>query len=229
MAGKLIVCEIGTKVPKEETEAWKYLLSHWCAVLNGYFVRMKREKEDDYYDLPHWHNERAQVGFLAAAVWRMGGVALEEYRTSRTLDEGSEATIDDTTPGRCDLYFNVDSLDYVVEAKLYWMTSDSASNKNAVIGKIKEAHKQLSRLDKKDREDSSGLAMCWGVATTSAGTDRGDEAFLRRFADNLKRSDRVIGVYYMPSKPRAKVEETYGDDEEYYPGVVFVGEYHNWK
>jgi len=80
--GELIMHEIGANVPEPGT--WQRLLFHWCAVLNRYF---EWEGEDD---LPHWHNERAQIGFLAAAVWRMGGVALEEYCTDREATEVSK-------------------------------------------------------------------------------------------------------------------------------------------
>jgi hypothetical protein len=51
-------------------------------------------------DLPWYYHERAQIGFLAAAVWRIGGTALEEWRTDKVLN-GSARN------GRGDLWIQI--------------------------------------------------------------------------------------------------------------------------
>lgn len=52
------------------------LLKEWRKILARYTSQADM-------DLPYWHSERANVGFLAAAVWKSGGVAIEEYWTER--------------------------------------------------------------------------------------------------------------------------------------------------
>jgi len=131
-------------------------------------------------------------------------------------------------PGRCDLYFSVENLHCVLESKLLWLTGDSAKNTRKVQGQIREALGQLQSLDKKDRVDCQGLALCWGVAT-KVGNTNSEETNLRRFALGLKGRDRMIGVYYVPSQVRTKVEHRFGDKGETYPGVVLIGEVHTWK
>lgn len=215
--GELIVYEIGVKVPNAET--WRSLLFHWRAVLNCY---LEWEQDDD---LPHWHNERAQVGFLAAAAWRMGGVALEEYRTDRADNKTTDVA--KKTPGRCDLYISVENLHCVIESKIEWLTTYSPENAGQVEKKIRTAREQLSSLHKEDREECKGMALCWGVATKTACSEDEKES-LRRFALGLKGPDRVIAVYYVSSGERAKAERRFEDTEEQYPGVVLIGENHSW-
>jgi len=62
-------------------------------------------------DHPWNYGERSSVGFLAAGVWRSGGVALEEWQT----EKGSKAKC---RQGRCDLWvFRPQQYDFHIEAK----------------------------------------------------------------------------------------------------------------
>lgn len=79
-------------------------LQQWNRSLND-FTRASAALGPDKADLPYWYNERVDVGFLASAIWRSGGVVLEEYSTRRV--EGRK-----TFPGRADIW---------------WMTRDGRS------------------------------------------------------------------------------------------------------
>ena len=70
-------------------------------------------KYDD--DAPYWYNERANVSFLAGAIWRCGGMALEEYSSDKIWAA-------EDYPGRTDLWFQYDGKEYVAEAKIAWIT-----------------------------------------------------------------------------------------------------------
>ena len=39
--------------------------------------RLQRQYLRETGDLPYWYNERSNVGLLAAAGWRAGGISLE--------------------------------------------------------------------------------------------------------------------------------------------------------
>jgi hypothetical protein len=66
-------------------------------------------------DLPHFYNERATLGFLAAAFWQKEWIALEEYATEKRVGEACY-------PGRADLWVRSGSenSDIVIEAKQRW-------------------------------------------------------------------------------------------------------------
>jgi hypothetical protein len=66
-------------------------------------------------DFPHFYNERATLGFLAAAFWQQEWIALEEYATEKRVGEASY-------PGRADLWVRggSENPDIVIEAKQRW-------------------------------------------------------------------------------------------------------------
>lgn len=64
-------------------------------------------------DCMWWYTERALVGTLAAASWLNGGQALEEYSNRKGRDANKYE-------GRCDLYLDTGSSEFVAEAKLHW-------------------------------------------------------------------------------------------------------------
>jgi hypothetical protein len=61
-------------------------------------------------DCAWWANERASIGILAAAVWKCGGVALEEYSTRKTNKKEHRT-------GRCDLFFAFGKNHFACEVK----------------------------------------------------------------------------------------------------------------
>jgi len=65
-------------------------------------------------DAPYWYNERANVSFLAGAIWRCGGMCLEEYASDKTWEK-------EKYPGRTDIWFYLDGKEYIAEAKFGWI------------------------------------------------------------------------------------------------------------
>lgn len=61
-------------------------------------------------DLPHFYNERATVGFMAAACWQTGLISIEEYATQKGQGLGERK-------GRCDLWASNHELSWGFEAK----------------------------------------------------------------------------------------------------------------
>lgn len=53
---------------------------------------------------PYWFNERASVSLMAAAAWRIGWIAIEEYVTRKVLAERSDVNSPTDRHGRCDLF-----------------------------------------------------------------------------------------------------------------------------
>jgi hypothetical protein len=71
-------------------------------------------------DVPWWYGERASLSVLAGAIWRTGGIALEEYTVDKShrRDDGQKGLMQ----GRNDLYFRIGRSDFVLEAKAVWPT-----------------------------------------------------------------------------------------------------------
>ena len=68
-------------------------------------------------DYPFWYGERSHVGFLAAAVWKYGGTAVEEFKTSKSKNKSSK--------GRCDLWIRINKkIGFECEAKRLWVDLD---------------------------------------------------------------------------------------------------------
>lgn len=83
------------------------LLEAWIAAQRAYIKKMDQD------DCPWWYNEVAVTGFLAGAAWRLNGIALQEYRTSKGRLKK------DRWMGRCDLYTYVGKDAFIFEAKHY--------------------------------------------------------------------------------------------------------------
>jgi hypothetical protein len=82
----------------------KPILQNWISVQLDYANAMEHK------DYAWWYRERTCVGFLSAAVWRSGGVTLEEWQTKKGPKEQSKH-------GRCDLYICHSGKELYVEAK----------------------------------------------------------------------------------------------------------------
>ena len=104
------------------------LLQAWLAVQRRY----TQITGDDYSFNYH---ERAHVGFLAAAAWRTGGVALEEWRTAK----GHRSS---PRNGRCDLYvFQPDAYEFHIEAKHIWARATARDPLKSIKAKLADAVK----------------------------------------------------------------------------------------
>lgn len=72
-------------------------------------------------DAAFWYREETNIGLLAAAAWRLGGIALSEYADQRTCNEGPY-------DGRVDLWLRTqDGASFVIEAKQCLLQSSTSS------------------------------------------------------------------------------------------------------
>jgi len=97
-------------------------------------------------DVPWWYNERASLSLFAAAVWNSGGIALEEYSTSKSHKK-------ERWSGRGDLYVKIKRKQYVIEAKQVW--SPMGTRARRPNGKIEEALF--------DARHAAGETKSWGA------------------------------------------------------------------
>lgn len=125
-------------------------------VLHAWFEVMEKYLEGfDYTDCQWWYNERATLSSLAAAVWRAGGIALEEYCT----EKGKKG---DSWSGRCDLYFSLKTQGFACEAKQIWCAVGRQAQPS--LGKIKDAL-STACSDARDLGKNEGrrLGICFAI------------------------------------------------------------------
>jgi len=113
-------------LPEELSATLAKLGDQWCSTLKRY--------ETAYHstDSIHWYIEQTNVGALATAVWMCGGVALEEYPTTKEKSASYR--------GRADLFFELDHVKAVCEAKMKWLKftkrTDPTADVVESVGKI---------------------------------------------------------------------------------------------
>ena len=112
----------------------KPILAKWIAVQQKYSDQLPDEHSWNY-------SERASVGFLAAAVWQSGGVALEEWCTEKGAHK-------DTKRGRCDLFIHRGKHTFNIEAKHLWMavTGNQLKKINRIERLLDKAVTEAKRL-----------------------------------------------------------------------------------
>lgn len=111
-------------------------LAEWIRVLKVSFEKVG--------DSPFGYSERTQVGFFAAASWRLGIPALEEWGTTKGTEESP-------SKGRCDLWIQTGDLH--IEAKHAWCdVSRGRANEQERIVKVIEDSKASARWLSKDVE-----------------------------------------------------------------------------
>jgi len=71
-------------------------------------------------DVPWWYNERAALSLFAGAIWKAGGIALEEFSSEREHFPSKDLPEVVLQTGRIDLYFSYRGADFVAEAKQCW-------------------------------------------------------------------------------------------------------------
>jgi hypothetical protein len=92
------------KLDRTAAKWWRTIMAEWQHVHRTYYLK-------SHYDKAWCFNERASVSMLSAAVWKAGGIAIEEYVTRKQHEN-------ETKPGRVDLWFKIGkNFAAVVEAK----------------------------------------------------------------------------------------------------------------
>ncbi|MCF7864356.1 MAG: hypothetical protein K9L89_06180 [Kiritimatiellales bacterium] len=167
--------------------------------MNQFFVRQWK----DVPDVPWWYNERASVGLLAAALWKTGGYAFEEYSTKK---KGKV--------GRVDLEFGTGNEVFVAEAKQCWIRN---MGKTDPTNRIKQSFKAATEDVKRCNTMGMGkLAIVFGVPSMNEADS--DLAFRENVAHFLDYANEVDAGAMAWVFPGSKCQPTIGG--KIYPGVV---------
>lgn len=119
-------------LPSSSAMSLEHVAEKWEQNLKAY------ELLYDTTDSVHWYNERTNIGAFASAIWMSGGVAIEEYGSKK------EDTGDYT--GRNDLYFHINDIKAVAEAKLVWAKTGYKRGYEGTLTDL--SNDSIGRIDK---------------------------------------------------------------------------------
>lgn len=179
------------------------VLEEWARVVAKYI------KSCNNKDNPWWYNERASLSCLAAAAWRNGGIALEEYYT----EKGKEFR---SWNGRCDLYFSAGEESFGCEAKQAWCAigKKARSGVDEAEKKLKDACKEARQLSK---DEGRRLGLCFAVPYLPIKDKMHLDTLLNKWIEELKSLEYSSIAWIFPGKSRYHTHEG-----ELYPGVVLL-------
>ena len=164
------------------------LLNEWIDAQAFYIEKMERE------DCPWLYNETAVTGFLAGAAWRLGGVGLQEYRTTK---KGHPKK--DPWTGRCDLYTYVGNTAFIFEAKLCLTNIGLRTDLSLVriTQKLKEA-----TTDSKVHSASDGirLGVCFAVPFYAKSRHSSSEQIIRNWCTEISKVKSTAIAWYFPEE-----------------------------
>ena len=93
-------------IPGKIQKNLKALIKNWIWAMVKYIKLCKK-------DIPYWWDENSNTGFLAAAAWKTGAVALEQYSVHRRGGSKGHGDLWVTFSGK-------DGFDFSAEAKIIW-------------------------------------------------------------------------------------------------------------
>ena len=193
-------------------EHWKILLDEWMSV-------MLRYHRVSVTDVPYWYTERANVGLLAAAAWRCGYIALEEYGDVKRDTETKDSYV-----GRVDLWIARPDAPggELIEAKLEWLSLTRETEEIALKDKLEKALAPAIADARKTKTGKSlpAYGICFVVPWISGEVEQEVlEQRLVKLTAAIGELKSDIYAWYFPKEFR-EIRNFHGRN---YPGVILLG------
>ena len=162
-------------------------------------------------DLPWQHKERAQVGFLAAAAWRLKGAALEEWMADKFSHDGARRN------GRGDLWIQLGARAWHIEAKhvTVRLHSDSARGVAQVRATFRRACHDASAMHAYRGERRVGIVFAAPVIARKHVDQASDR--LGRWLEDLRKIPSIGMAYCMDNRQLAA-----RGNADIWPGAVLL-------
>lgn len=198
-------------------------LGHWEGVLEEWILAIEKYSRMSGGEAPYWYNERANIGLLAAATWRTGGIALEEFPHGKSepkiSDDGkTQETV--TRNGRCDLWICHGTKSERIEAKFRWLNMASDRIAEFAEESINKAVKDASKSKSDDGQAAVGVTFLPLFVKASKITDEKTiELYIEETIATLRNLDVDLIAWCFPIRLRSYVGEDYGNQ---LPGIVML-------
>lgn len=198
-------------------------LGHWDALLEEWILSIERFSRISHGDVPYWYNERANIGVLAAAAWRCGRIALEEFQYEK-IDVSSNGEADETTQkkwnGRCDLWISNDRSEEIVEAKFKWLNMRSEKMNKFSISCLDAAVSDAANTKGNDEIKAIGVAFLPVYAKADeVGDIEALEKVIAKTVISACKSQADLVAWSFPKRLREHIGEKYNN---YLPGIILL-------
>lgn len=185
---------------------WRPLLEEWCLV-HERFCRLV--KGDSIF----WYGERANLGALAAAAWRIEWAAVEEFDHEREFTEYSpgdlfneEETIKSRSRGRADLFLKSLASEEYVEAKLVWCGDSDSKPAGRVVEGIRSACNDAQSIPLEEGSRSKRVGVVFAVPSRRWGDSRSLPRRLTKLAAAVDKLGLDAAAWCLPDLP-AELED----------------------
>jgi hypothetical protein len=110
------------------------------------YAKVLTKGDGDWW--PFWYGERPLIGFLTAAIWAKGGIAIEEFAADKRARKRDSLT--KPRLGRGDLYFRIGRREGNVEFKMHYVgitrARSAAQLRKLLDDKWENSKKDAARL-----------------------------------------------------------------------------------
>lgn len=167
-------------------------------------------------DAPWWYNERASVSFLAGAVWKYGGWAMEEFSADKLSAERRKKKYS----GRCDIAFGIDGHDFWGEAKQCWPALDGKNTIDMVMANLALAVDQV-RAGKMRGYKGLAITFVAPKVRASQANRRHIGDYIDKYIAELRAVSSITLAWTFPAHSRflRPDNEWYS---HYFPGVILA-------
>lgn len=172
------------------------ILKQWLVVQSKYLRTVRG-------DIWWQYSERPYTGLLAAAVWMIGGIALEEWKINGRPQYGS-------TYARNDLWIRYRDTDLVIEAKHKFLIIESERDFKEKIkaarDKLKEAFNESRDVAKEDAPKSKRLGVLFLCCTFRSQVSQDDAIKTRRkWIEHIDKRIKYHGIAWIfANNPKIK-------------------------
>jgi hypothetical protein len=167
-------------------------------------------KRESWKDCAWWNNERALTGILAAAVWTLGEVSLEEYVTRKTK-KGKPKT------GRCDLLIDIGGVKFACEVKQKFLKPT-----NHVNDDVKSVKHDFDWACNDARAMSPREGRRLGICFVTPRIPRSRipyDSYLESFLTSLQKLEFDAIAWWFPPQAR---ELEWPENNRTFPGVIVL-------
>jgi len=186
---------------------WEELLEEWCLVHERY-CRLVSE------DAIYWNGERPNIAALAAAAWRCGWAALEEFAQPKTAKRSRFA-------GRTDLYMRSPISEDYVEAKCGWINvSSTKGNATGFLNAYRAARADARNVHLKPGKHRR-IGVAFASVYTSANSQSSVSSGLASVISKLGDEKFEAAAWCFPIAAQG-LKSTEAGVSYLYPGVVVL-------
>jgi hypothetical protein len=182
---------------------WHELLEEWCLIQERYCRLVPS-------DAIYWQSERSNLAALAAAAWRAGWAALEEFQQTKLVEKRK-------ITGRADLFLRSPISEDYVESKLVWCREGDDSRIKETLAGIDAACTDVLALHLEPYSELRQIGIVFAVPSFRSGDLQKLLTELLSLVEHLQETGLDAVAWCFPTLPQPCIWEG-----RTYPGVFLL-------